>query len=75
MNDVITLQTPTEKLTLNTEDVDERKTSNLSLMPDGLIKDMAEQDILDLVSYLQSPTQVPLVEETTEAASDSSGTE
>lgn len=75
VNDVITLQTPTEKLTLNTEDVDERKTSNLSLMPDGLIKDMAEQDILDLVSYLQSPTQVPLVEETTEAASDSSGTE
>ncbi|QDU79312.1 Cytochrome c [Polystyrenella longa] len=61
-NDIITLQTPTEKLTLSTEDVEDRKTSSLSLMPEGLLKSLSEQDTLDLVSYLQSENQVPLPE-------------
>ncbi|MEZ6048331.1 MAG: c-type cytochrome [Planctomycetaceae bacterium] len=66
-NNVLTLQTPTEKLTLNLDDVDERNTSNLSLMPEGLLKPLSEQQILDLVSYLQSPEQVALPPETADS--------
>jgi putative heme-binding domain-containing protein len=37
-----------------TKDVDSRRPSNKSLMPDGLLKDLKPDDLADLYSYLQS---------------------
>jgi putative membrane-bound dehydrogenase-like protein len=56
----ITLQTPTEVVTIPTDDIEERKLSPLSMMPDGQLKDLKPDEIRDLVAYLASPVQVPL---------------
>jgi putative membrane-bound dehydrogenase-like protein len=37
---------------LETKDILERKTSNLSLMPIGLLKDLKDEDLTDLYAYL-----------------------
>lgn len=59
----ITLQTPTDVVTLPKAEIDERQLSPLSLMPDGQLKEMKPEDIRDLVAYLASPVQVPLPSE------------
>ncbi len=56
----LTVQTPTERLTLNRADVEEVRKSNLSLMPEGLLDVLPEQEIRDLFAYLMSPQQVSL---------------
>ena len=56
----ITVQTPTEKLTINRADIDEINPSKLSLMPDGLFNSLKADEIRDLIGYLMSPQQVPL---------------
>jgi putative membrane-bound dehydrogenase-like protein len=56
----LTVQTPTERLTLNRTDVEEVRKSNLSLMPDGLLDVLPEKEIRDLLGYLMSPQQVSL---------------
>jgi len=40
--------------------IEERETAKVSMMPDGLLKTMADQDVLDLFTYLQSKKQVDL---------------
>jgi putative membrane-bound dehydrogenase-like protein len=45
---------------ISTRDIDSRRPSNKSLMPDGLLKDLKADDLADLYSYLQtlkSPTE------------------
>ncbi len=54
----VTIQTPTEKVVLPTADIDERNKSNVSMMPEGLLKTLSQQQILDLFAYLQSEQQV-----------------
>jgi putative membrane-bound dehydrogenase-like protein len=56
----LTVQTPTERLTLNRADVEEVRKSDLSLMPDGLLDVLPEQEIRALMGYLMSPQQVSL---------------
>lgn len=56
----ITVQTPTDKVTLNRADIDEIQPSKLSLMPDGLFNAMTPHEVRDLIGYLMSPQQVPL---------------
>jgi len=56
----LTLQSPTERLTLAKADMDERERSPLSMMPEGLLNSLSGQDARDLVGYLASPQQVPL---------------
>lgn len=56
----VTLQTPTDVVTIAKSDIDERKLSQLSLMPDGQLKQLQPVEIRDLVAYLASPGQVPL---------------
>lgn len=57
---VLTLQTAKDRLTLDLADVEEIQTSSQSLMPDGLLQPLTDDQIRDLVAYLMSPTQVPL---------------
>jgi putative membrane-bound dehydrogenase-like protein len=59
---VLTIQTPTERLSVKQTDVEAIRPSNLSLMPEGLLDPLGEKDLRDLVGYLMSPQQVPLAE-------------
>ncbi|MBX3448585.1 MAG: c-type cytochrome [Planctomycetaceae bacterium] len=54
----ITLQTATDRVTLDRQEIDEQVASPLSLMPDGMIQKLSPEEIRDLFGYLQSPTQV-----------------
>jgi putative membrane-bound dehydrogenase-like protein len=56
----IVVQTSKEQVVILTEDIDEVKTSQLSLMPDGLLDGLSESDQRDLIGYVQSPVQVAL---------------
>ncbi len=41
-----------ERVSIPTRDVDDRKTSDVSLMPEGLAQSMTETELVDLVAYL-----------------------
>jgi putative membrane-bound dehydrogenase-like protein len=58
----ITLQTAKDRVAIERTEIDELKTSTQSLMPDGLLQPLTEEQVRDLVAYLMSPTQVPLRE-------------
>ena len=60
---ILTLQTAKERLSLELTEIDTVHASPQSLMPDGLLQPLTEQQIRDLVAYLTSPTQVPLPRE------------
>jgi putative heme-binding domain-containing protein len=53
------IQTQTERLIVPLDEIDEEKLSPLSMMPDGQLDQLSEQDLQDLIRYLASPSQVP----------------
>lgn len=55
----LTLRTPTEDITLPKTEIVKRRTSPLSMMPEGLIDPFSPQERRDLIGYLASPQQVP----------------
>lgn len=55
----VTVQTATEKVTIAKGDIESRKPSVLSLMPDGLLQPLTQTELRDLFKYLQSTSQVP----------------
>lgn len=57
--ETIVVQTPNEELTLLKSDVEARKNSKLSMMPERQLDKMTDQDIIHLFGYLMSPQQVP----------------
>lgn len=65
----VTIQTQTGAITLPREDIAKRTQSNLSMMPEGLLDSLAEQEIVDLIAYLESPVQVSLPAEAVGSAS------
>ena len=56
----LTVQTQTDRVTMQRSDIEEQKVSTLSLMPDGLFQNLSEEQVRDLIGYLMSPDQVPL---------------
>ncbi len=58
----VTLQTAQEPVTLDRKSIDTFERTANSLMPDGLLQNLSEDDIRDLVAYLMSPEQVPMAE-------------
>jgi putative membrane-bound dehydrogenase-like protein len=56
----LTLQTQTEVLALDRDEIEGVRPSTSSLMPDGLLDPLKPEEIRDLVAYLSHPTQVPL---------------
>ncbi|HUG19297.1 MAG TPA: c-type cytochrome, partial [Planctomycetaceae bacterium] len=50
----VDLQTAQEKLTLRKAEIEETKTSPLSLMPDGQFEKLTDEQVRDLVGYLQA---------------------
>ena len=61
-NGTVEIQTPTEKIIVPEEEIEQQRQSSKSMMPDGLLKTLNEQEIVDLIAYLQSTSQVPLPE-------------
>jgi len=60
-NGVLTVQTDRELLTLAVADVASRKPSELSMMPDDILKQVNEHEFRSLVAYLQTSAQVPML--------------
>jgi len=56
----LTLRTINDTVVVPKADIEERQLSNLSLMPERLLDSFQSEEVLDLVAYLQSPTQVAL---------------
>jgi putative heme-binding domain-containing protein len=56
----VTIQTQTGVVTLPRQEVTARQTSALSLMPEGLFAALTQREIVDLIAYLHSSSQVPL---------------
>jgi putative heme-binding domain-containing protein len=56
----LTVQTEKEEQVIPVSDVELIRESQQSLMPDGLLKQMSEGDIRDLIGYLQTRQQVAL---------------
>ena len=57
---MITLQTARDRQTIEQSEVEEIQPSSLSLMPDGLLQTLTNDEVRDLVAYVMSPSQVPL---------------
>jgi putative membrane-bound dehydrogenase-like protein len=60
----VTVQTANELLTLPRTDIRSLQQNELSMMPEGLIDPLNDQEIRDLIYYLSRPGQVPLPSET-----------
>ena len=62
-NKAITIQTPNEVIILPKDEIESRKPSSLSMMPEGLLDKLSQEEIRDLVAYLASKNQAPLPKE------------
>lgn len=65
----ITLVTPNEKIQISHKDVESRRSSELSMMPEDLTKNLSEIEIKNLLAYLRHNQQVPM-KATTENVKD-----
>ncbi len=64
----LSLRTPQELISLPVADIEEVTLTDRSPMPDGLLDQLSEQQLRNLIAYLRHPTQVPLPESTGSAA-------
>ena len=56
----LTLQTPNEAVVLPKDEIESRKQSSASMMPDGLLDKLGDDEVRDLIAYLAAKEQVPL---------------
>ena len=61
VNGVLTVLTERETLTIAAGDIASRKPSELSMMPDDILKQVGEHEFRSLIAYLQTPSQVPML--------------
>jgi putative heme-binding domain-containing protein len=54
----ITIQTVNEKLVVPADEIEERATSQVSLMPDGLLEKLTAEQVRDLIGYLSGTAPV-----------------
>lgn len=66
----VTLQTPTERITVSLDEIESRVLSPQSLMPENQLAQLSPEAARDLVAYLQHPTQVPLPAERSPSSPD-----
>ena len=59
----LTLKTMTETVTLERTEIGSLDESALSIMPEGLLEALSETQVRDLIAYLMSRSQVPLLGE------------
>lgn len=58
-NNAVTLLTENDTIIIPKSDIDARKLSEISMMPEGLLANMSKDDARHLLAYLKSLTQVP----------------
>jgi putative heme-binding domain-containing protein len=56
----VMFQTTSEKVVLQRSEIDSMTESQLSMMPEGLLQALTDQQVADLIAYLMSPGQVPM---------------
>lgn len=56
----VTIVTPNETLTVARSDIARLKQSELSMMPEGLLQALPEDEVWNLIAYLRGKEQVPL---------------
>jgi putative heme-binding domain-containing protein len=56
----LVLQTHTDQKTIPVGDIEQRKETTLSPMPDGLLEKLSQDQLRNLFAYLMNPQQVPL---------------
>ena len=59
----LVVQTATEALTVPKNEVKKIEPSEQSMMPEGLLANLKDQEVRDLLYYLSRPGQVPLPEQ------------
>lgn len=57
----ITIQTVNEKIVVPADEIEARKLSPVSMTPDGLLQNLSNEQVRQLLAYLMGPEQVPLV--------------
>ncbi len=60
--DAVTVRTTNDRVVLAKEKIKKKQRLEQSLMPEGLLQNMSQEEVRDLFAYLQSPKQVPLPE-------------
>jgi putative membrane-bound dehydrogenase-like protein len=55
------VQTSNEVLSISKADVEDKKQSSTSMMPDDQLKPLSQKDVRNLFAYLRNPAQVPLL--------------
>lgn len=58
---VITIASANETLTLPRKDITTIRPSELSMMPEGLVDQLSDNDVRDLIAYLATKSQVPML--------------
>jgi putative membrane-bound dehydrogenase-like protein len=71
----VTLVTANETIVVPRNEIKSLKESQLSMMPEGLLQPLADQEVRDLLYYLRSPAQAPLPVMPANAASFFNGTD
>ena len=56
----VTMVTPNETITLPRKEITSMQESKLSLMPEGLLDSLSDEDVSDLIFYLGRSRQYPL---------------
>ena len=56
----VLFQTANELLTIAREDIASQRQTELSMMPEGLLAPLSDQEVRDLIYYVTRPGQVPL---------------
>ena len=68
-----TIQTDNETVILQKPEIARVRVSDASMMPEGLLQMLSEQEALDLIAYIRSPGQVPMAEGAASPAAPSAG--
>jgi putative heme-binding domain-containing protein len=57
---IVVLQTPNEQIRVAKDDIEDQMRVPQSMMPEGLLTERSDVDVLDLLAYLAGSGQVPL---------------
>jgi putative heme-binding domain-containing protein len=60
-DNTLTVVGANETLTLSKADIEDRKASDMSMMPDNLVANLDNRQIRDLLAYLRHPSQTPIL--------------
>lgn len=56
----VTVTSPADAVTVPRDEIKSINVSEISMMPEGILTGLTDAEVRDLISYLQSPAQVPM---------------